>query len=198
MDIEDYLPISGLRHLLYCERQCALIHVEGIWVENRLTVEGNQLHEQVDRDGYESKRGVKVLRALQLRSDELMLVGKADAVEITPSGPYPVEYKHGVKGKWLNNEVQLCAQAICLEEMLHTPVKNGAVYFGGSKRRLEVDFSFGLRKITKNAALRFHEIVSKHEIKKPVHLTKCEKCSLRSACLPEAVRAESYIQELYA
>jgi CRISPR-associated exonuclease Cas4 len=197
MDIDDYLPISGLRHLIYCERQCALIHVEGIWIENRLTVEGTQLHERADHGGTESKRGVKILRTLQLRSDALRLVGKADIVEMTPDGPYPVEYKHGVKGKWLNNEVQLCAQAICLEEMLQTSVKRGAIYFGGSKRRLEVEFSLGLRETTRNAATRFHEIVEKHEIPKPVSLKKCENCSLREACVPEVVSTVDYFQELY-
>jgi CRISPR-associated exonuclease Cas4 len=125
---DELLPISALNHLLYCERRCALIHVEGIFVENVYTLEGALAHQAADNPGYQSEEGVRLVRALPLYSRTLGLVGKADIVEFRDEVPYPVDYKHGKRKKWVNDEVQLCAQALCLEEMLGVPVLRGAIF----------------------------------------------------------------------
>jgi CRISPR-associated exonuclease Cas4 len=114
----ELLPLSALNHLLYCERRCALIHVEGVFVENVYTLEGSLAHEAADTPGYETSAGVRVVRALPLYSKQLGLVGKADIVEFRGETPYPVDYKRGKRKKWVNDDVQLCAQALCLEEMM--------------------------------------------------------------------------------
>jgi CRISPR-associated exonuclease Cas4 len=186
VETDGYLPLSGLRHLAYCERQCALIHVDGVWIENRLTLEGNRLHRNVDKEGREIRNGSRLVRSLPLRSDRLKLVGKADMVEMRSDGPYPVEYKHGTAGRWRNNEIQLCAQAMCLEEMTGRPIRNGAVYFGSSKCRIEVVFNDALRIQTELTARRYHEIVDACELPHAAFSSKCPKCSLREACMPEA------------
>jgi CRISPR-associated exonuclease Cas4 len=130
---DGLLPLSGLQHLLFCERQCALIHVEQIWADNALTTQGELLHEHVDLPALEQRPGVRIERAVPLRSDRLRLIGKADVVEFhaVPSQPgrwqpFPVEYKRGRRRKWLHDEVQVCAQAMCLEEMVGVPVPRGA------------------------------------------------------------------------
>ena len=129
METDDYIPLSGLQHLAFCERQCALIHVEGIWEENRLTVEGRQLHERVDAVGDEIRAAVRIARGLPLRSDRLKLVGKADVVEFRKDGPFPVEYKRGARKAWRHDELQLCAQAMCLEEMLGVAVPRDVPWY---------------------------------------------------------------------
>ena len=132
---DDLLPLSALQHLLFCERQCALIHIEQVWDDNALTVQGQFLHERVDRVDAERHPGVRIERALPLRSDRLRLVGRADVVEFHAipgeperHQPVPVEYKRGRRRRWLHDEVQLCAQAMCLEEMLGVAVPRGALY----------------------------------------------------------------------
>lgn len=184
METDDYLPLSGLQHLLFCERQCALIHVEQVWTENRLTVEGRHLHERVDEAGDEIVDGVRVVRGLWLRSERLRLVGKADAVEFRSEGPYPVEYKRGVRKAWLHDEVQLCAQALCLEEMTGKPVSKGALYYGASRRRREVLMDARLREQAEWTARRLHELVDRHTTPPAVLLPKCRSCSLQEVCMP--------------
>jgi CRISPR-associated exonuclease Cas4 len=134
---DDLLPISALQHLLFCERQCALIHVEQVWAENRLTVEGRHLHERVDGGEHETRGGLRTARALPIRSLRLGLAGRADVVEFHASegaaGPprvVPVEYKRGRPKSHRADEVQLCAQALCLEEMLGVHVAAGALFYG--------------------------------------------------------------------
>jgi len=203
METDDYLPISGLQHLLFCERQCALIHVEQVWSENHLTVEGKHLHEKVDKPGVQERKGVRVARRLPLRSDRLKLTGFADVVEFHDDGgketPFPVEYKRGKRKEWRHDEVQLCAQAICLEEMFGVRVPRGALFYGASKRRLDIELDDSLRATTEAAARRFHQLVSEGLTPAPVLLPKCQSCSLRSACMPElnnAPDAETYLKKL--
>jgi len=203
METDDCLPISGLQHLLFCERQCALIHVEQAWSENHLTVEGRHLHEKVDKPGSQERRGVRITRRLPLRSDRLKLTGFADVVEFHAAAggevPFPVEYKRGNRKKWRHDEVQLCAQAMCLEEMSGVPVPRGALFYGASRRRLDVALDDGLRAATEAAAARFHQLMRDSITPPPVLLPKCQSCSLRSTCMPElnnAPDAEAYLRNL--
>lgn len=203
-DESDCLPLSALQHLRFCERQCALIHVEGLWAENRLTVEGRHLHERVDAAGgrvgaangpgrprrperVETRGGVRTVRSLPLRSLRLGLIGKADAVEFVPPAatPFPVEYKRGRPKADRSDEVQLCAQALCLEEMLGVPVPRGALFYGRTRHRHEVEFDEGLREQTRRAAARLHELVASGVTPRARREKKCDSCSLLHLCLPD-------------
>ncbi len=191
MEDNDYLPLSGLQHLVFCERQCALIHVEQIWEENRLTTEGLLLHATAHAPGVEARPGLRVARAVPLRSERLRVVGKADVVEFHQSAgaagewiAVPVEYKRGRRAHRLADRVQLCAQAMALEEMLGAPVVAGALYYGAARRRQVVELTEDLRAITESAARRFHELVRAHEVPRAGEQPKCRSCSLRSACMP--------------
>lgn len=189
----DLVPISALQHLLFCPRQCALIHVEQAWDENRFTAEGRILHERVHEAGEESRGEVRTVRGLSVRSLRLGLVGKADVVEFhRETGciwrPFPVEYKLGKPKPDESDKVQLCAQALCLEEMLGTMVGSGAIFYGRTRRRLAVDFDGPLRGETEKAAGRLHELIDSGITPKPDYTKKCRSCSLLELCLPQAVR----------
>jgi CRISPR-associated exonuclease Cas4 len=194
---EDLLPISALQHLLFCERQCALIHVERLWAENRLTVEGRHLHEKADSGKGEARGGVRIVRGLMLRSLVHGLYGKADVVEFRPGGgaegtggaaaiPFPVEYKRGKPKKDGSDIVQLCAQALCLEEMLATSVPAGAMFYGVTRRRVEVAFDDALRRLTLRTIERLHELIDSRRTPPAVKEKKCDRCSLLNLCLPGA------------
>ncbi|WBV41603.1 CRISPR-associated protein Cas4 [Pseudoroseomonas cervicalis] len=139
---DGLIPISALQHHLFCPRQAALIHVEGLWAEDSATAEGRLLHERVDAGGAETRPKVRVVRGIALRSFALGVTGKADAVELRgrPPVPYPVEYKRGKPKAHRADEVQLCAQAICLEEALGVSVPEGALFYGTTRRRQVVSF----------------------------------------------------------
>jgi CRISPR-associated exonuclease Cas4 len=203
---DDFLPLSGLQHLLFCERQAALIHLERIWVDNPLTVEGKHLHERADGGESESRGDLRVVRGLTLRSARLGLTGKADVVELrrlapgkeaagagTPVpglpglwSPFPVEYKRGRPKAHRADEAQLCAQALCLEEMLGVEIPAGALFYGQPRRRMEVAFDDALRQLTEEAAARFHDLVDRGTTPRPVREPKCDQCSLLGVCLPAA------------
>jgi CRISPR-associated exonuclease Cas4 len=182
---DDLLPVSALNHLLYCERRCALIHTEGIFIENVYTLEGALAHRAADTPGYESEEGVHAVRALPLYSRTLGLVGKADIVEFRDGVPYPVDYKRGKRKRWVNDDVQLCAQALCLEDMLQIAVPRGAVFHAQSKRRREVEFVASLRGTTSNAIQSLRRLLASRAIPPPKLKPQCDGCSLREACLPE-------------
>jgi CRISPR-associated exonuclease Cas4 len=149
--VEDGLiPLSALQHYLFCPRQCALIHVEQMWAEDAATAEGRLLHEKVDAGGGETRPGVRIARSLAIRSLALGVVGKADVVEFhgRAGRPFPVEYKRGRPKSHRADEVQLCAQAICLEEMFGSAVETGALFYGETRRRSAVTFDADLREIT--------------------------------------------------
>jgi CRISPR-associated exonuclease Cas4 len=190
---DDLLPISALQHLLFCERQCALIHIEQVWDENRFTAEGRVMHERVHEEGAASRGGVRIERGVAPRALRLGLTGKADTVEFHRAGegpwrPYPVEYKRGKPKPDDSDKVQLCAQALCLEEMLGVEVPAGAVFYGQPRRRLDVAFGEKLRKTTEAAALKLHEMIAGGVTPPPCNDKRCRNCSLLDRCLPRAVR----------
>ncbi len=190
---DDLLPLSALQHLVFCERQCALIHIEQAWDENRFTAEGRVMHERVHEAGEESRGEVKTARDLSLRSLRLGLVGKADVVEFHREAggiwrPFPVEHKRGKPKPDESDMVQLCAQALCLEEMLGVRVDSGAIFYGRTRRRLEVDFDGSLRGQTEKTAARLHELIESGVTPKPDYTKKCKSCSLVDLCLPQAIR----------
>ncbi len=204
---DDLLPLSGLQHFVFCERQCALIHVEQVWAENRFTAEGRVLHERVHKADRQSRGDIRVEYSMPLRSMRLGLIAKADAVEFhrktDPSGdkwiPFPVEYKRGRPKKSNVDKVQLCAQALCLEEMLNVEVPAGALFYGRTRHRLDVDFDARLRSETEETARRFHDLIEAGETPKPVYDRKCRDCSMKGLCLPETVgrgrSIENYLRD---
>ena len=212
---DDLLPISALQHLLFCPRQCALIHVEQLWAENRLTIEGRHLHERADSGRGETRRprrgktgggdggtraaGVRITRALPLRSFVWGIGGKADVVEFhprTPTGPQagpgpavplPVEYKRGRPKRDSSDRVQLCAQALCLEEMLGVPVPVGALYYAALRRRDVVPIDADLRRLTTDAIGRLRAMVRDRVTPTATRMRKCDRCSLLHLCLPDVL-----------
>ncbi len=189
MDDEDLLPISALEHLLYCPRQCALIHIDGVWVENAHTTAGKLLHERVDRAEEERRPGVVLVRSALLRCERLGLKGIADAVEFVPVAggrwqPYPVEYKRGARRRHAHDDVQLCAQALCLEEMTGVPVPEGAIFHAKSQRRRVVRLDPELRALTEDTTRRLRAMVRAGVVPPPVRDARCDECSLRVACQP--------------
>lgn len=189
---DNTLPLSGLQHLAFCRRQWALIHLEQAWAENRLTSEGRLLHEKADLPGQSRRHNLRTVRGLPLASRRLALTGRADVVEFGPE-PFPVEYKRGRRKPDDCDLVQLCAQALCLEEMLGQPVLRGAIYYGEPRRRLEVEFSPQLRARTETLVSEMHRLYQSRETPPAKPENHCQNCSLLNICLPHAT-AESTIQ----
>jgi CRISPR-associated exonuclease Cas4 len=194
---DDLLPLSGLQHLMFCERQWGLIHIEQLWEENRLTAEGRVLHERAHQAGTENRPHVRTSRGLRLHSLRLGLAGQADVVEFhrSPDGvalpeleglwrPFPVEYKRGRPKRNACDEVQLCAQALCLEEMFGRDISEGALYYGEPRRRTQVAFSGQLRARTEALAARMHELYRAGATPLAAYEPKCDGCSLMARCLP--------------
>lgn len=211
-DEDDLLPLSALQHLLFCERQCALIHVEQQWDENLYTAEGRIMHERVDTGRSESRGKVRIASGLPLRSLRLGLVGKADIVEFhldegkaAPKGkgvegwrPFPVEYKRGRPKKEAWDKVQLCAQAMCLEEMLGVEIPSGALFYGKTRRRVDVVFDADLRRETDTAALRLHALIASGATPPARYDEKCESCSFIASCLPRATTGRRSVSRYLA
>ncbi len=195
---DDFVPLSALNALLYCDRRAALRHLDGLYVHNEHTRRGDSLHARSDRPGFERRKGVRTERGLWIASRQLRLYGRADLVEFRRDpGPrrrgdpivetaYPVEYKRGKARRWDNDDVQLCAQAFCLEEMIGRPVPAGAVYHAVSKARREVPFTPELRAEAAAAIDRLRALLASDRIPSPVLKPQCRGCSLRGHCLPEA------------
>jgi CRISPR-associated exonuclease Cas4 len=186
MEKSDPLPLSFLNDFLYCPRRAALKIIEGCWGENEHTVKGDIQHEHADLPGYEVAKGVKLLRALPVFSDRLGLSGKCDIVEQHGDGSFcPVEYKKGKRRRFENDDVQLCAQALCLEEMFGKPVVSGAVFHAVSKRRREVKLTVELRKLTEDAITALRRLVEAGAVPPAIFKPACEECSLYKICLPQ-------------
>lgn len=185
--VEDALiPLSALQHHLFCPRQCALIHVEGLWAEDAATAEGRLMHERVDSGQRETRPGVRVARGLAIRSLALGVAGRADVVEFQgkPPRPFPVEYKRGKPKAHRADEVQLCAQAICLEEMCGVEVPEGALFYGVTRRRLMVTFDAELRGLTARVAGEARANISALRTPPPIFTSACRRCSLADLCQP--------------
>ena len=183
---EEPISLSALQHMLYCPRQCALIHNEQQWAENEFTAEGRILHERVDAGIQERRGDVTTARNVPLRSLRLGLVGFADLVEVrSGKRTYPVEYKRGKPKAHRADEVQLCAQAICLEEMLDTRVPEGALFYGQNRRRQVVVFDHALRTLTEGVAKAAQGLIQSAETPPATYeKRKCSKCSLMQICQP--------------
>ena len=225
---DDFFQISALQHYVYCPRQCALIHVEDVWKENVFTVRGDILHEKVDTDTYESRGTIKTVRGLKIHSFRLGISGRCDVVEfLRQTGPakrdpaifkwqtmremsvaavgqsfliVPVEFKAGKPKDDISDKVQLCAQALCLEEMLNTSVKHGAFFYAKIRRRVQVEIDEDLRKQTEEIISSVREIMINKRTPAADYSAKCRNCSLEPVCLPKAMsdrKLKMYLKNLY-
>jgi len=194
-DAAHRLPVhvSALEHYSYCPRQCALIHVEQTFDENLYTLRGRLLHERVHDPTAEAQAGVRIERGLPLWSERLGLVGKADVVEFHGDAPYPVEYKHGPKRQFAHAALQLCAQAMCLEEMTGLPVPRGAIFHHASRRRTEVCFDASLRARVEQTVAEVRRLLESQALPPPLNDARCDKCSLKDSCLPAAVAGDNQV-----
>jgi len=187
----DAINISALNQYTYCPRRCALIYVEQAWIENLHTQSGRREHEQADVPEYEMKAGVRIERALPVWSEKVGLIGKCDVVEFHKVGNvYPVEYKHGKRRQWDNDDIQLCAQAMCLEEMLGVAIGEGAIFHIKSRRRRKVDFDEGLREQVRGTAEAVRSLIEYRSVPEPVYGRHCEQCSLQEICMPDVRKIE--------
>jgi CRISPR-associated exonuclease Cas4 len=183
---DDPVPISALQHWSYCPRQCALIHIEQQFTENVHTLRGQVVHARVDQPEIEVLPGRRIERAMPLWSERLGLIGKADVVEFLDDGtPYPVEYKHGPRRKRIHDELQLAAQALCLEEMLGRSVPMGALFHASSRRRREVIIDSDLRAATLAAIAAVRDLLASDQLPPAVNDARCRQCSLIGVCQPE-------------
>lgn len=212
---EDMLMLSGIQHYMFCPRQWALIHIEQQWDENRLTVEGQILHTNVDNPYYRQKNGNKItLRAVQIASKRLGLYGVTDAIELLPSDnrvntikhpvypgnwiPYPIEYKRGSSKPDERDEVQLTAQVICMEEMYDISITEAAIYYGEMKRREVINITPSLRELTISCADQMHRLYKSGMTPKAIKKASCRSCSLIDICMPQLVNKKTvanYLKE---
>ncbi len=221
---DDLIPISSVADLVFCERRAALHFLEGTWEENQFTAEGHILHDKAHEFDCEMRKDVRIVRGLRLRSLKLGLSGVADVVEflrlgVSPSTvssdteptpgialpgvkglwrPFPVEYKRGKLKHEKSYEIQICAQALCLEEMLNVRIADGAIFYGKSMRRHGVAFTDDLRKETEGAARRMHELIASTTTPEPIYGKKCDSCSLFEECLPRTVGKRPSVKQYLA
>ena len=213
----DLLPISALQHMIFCERQCALIHNEQLWAENRLTIQGQQLHQKAhDARRAESRPGVRITRGLPLRSFTHGLIGQADVVEFhtpvttgpdeppdhppNPDSVLPIEYKRGRPKAHNADRVQLCAQAFCLEELLRLtgPIPAGRLFYGKTRRRQDVPFDASLREQTRRAIQRLHALIGSRKTPPAQYEPhKCDRCSLIHLCMPKQLKARRSAEDRF-
>ena len=200
LKFSETIPLSSLNHHAYCPRRCYLIHAEGEFPENLHTLRGRREHERVDRSGHETGAGVRVEFGLPVWSDRLGLSGRCDVVEFWADGTvFPVEYKHGKRRRWINDDLQLTAQALCLEEMLGISVVSGAIFHQGSRRRREVEFTTALRREVEAHAEAVHHLLAQERRPPPVEeAQRCPECSLLEICQPELSRSSTHWRRLHA
>jgi CRISPR-associated exonuclease Cas4 len=195
VDEEEEVLISALEHYSYCPRQCGLIHLEQIFEENLFTIRGRLTHETVDEGEKSTRAGTRTVRSIPLWSARLGLYGKADLVELRPDGPYPVEYKPG-RRHGTDADVQLCAQALCLEDMLGEPVRLGAIYYAATRRRHEVDFDEALRQRTVDAIAGVRMMLRSARLPPAPNDERCPNCSLIEVCVPGVVAEPARLRGL--
>jgi CRISPR-associated exonuclease Cas4 len=185
---DEIVLVSAIEHFSYCPRQCALIHVEKVFDENIFTLRGNRAHERADEPDATEEDGKRIERAVPIWSSRLGLQGKADVIEFWDDGTvYPVEYKHGPRRAKAHDDLQLCAQALCLEEMLGCSITKGAIYHHSSRRRREVAFDQTLREKTERAITGVRSMLLAGVLPPPADDARCPKCSLIDACMPSAI-----------
>lgn len=209
---EDYLMLSGIQHFAFCRRQWAMIHIEQQWAENYRTTAGELMHKKAHDDASFEKRGdLLIIRGMRISSRNLGLSGQCDVVEFHQDEngvslfgydgkwkPIPVEYKRGTPKENNADELQLCAQAMCLEEMLQVYVQDGYLYYGENRRRSHVDFTDSLREEVRNAAKEMHELFQRGYTPNVKPSKKCKACSLENLCLPKlqkTVKVREYIEK---
>lgn len=200
MEDDNPLPLSALQHYLYCPRQLALIHVERLWAENRFTAEGRILHDKADEVRTELRRGVRTVTAMPLRNIELGIAGVADVVEFHqgPDGerPFPVEYKRGKPKTHRADEVQLCAQALCLEAMFGGTVAEGALFYGKTRRRQAVPLDEELRRLTCHTIAEARALIATGQTPTAAYqATVCDACSLIELCQPRLLGRRQSVRE---
>ena len=188
---DDLVNLSALNQFAYCPRRCGLIYQEGEFENNVHTARGNAEHARVDQmDHAVTREGARVEHALPVWSDRIGLIGKCDVVEFWPDGTiYPVEYKHGPKRKWLNDDLQLAGQAMCLEEMLGRPVSRGAIYHVSSRHRRQIEITPRLRQHVEETAAAIRAMIDSGVLPPPLNDARCRECSLKPRCQPELVGA---------
>jgi CRISPR-associated exonuclease Cas4 len=210
---DDLLPLSGIQHFLFCRRQWALIHVEQQWKENALTAEGRIMHKRADDPFFtETRNGIVTARSVPVASYRLGLSGVCDVVEFISSSdgvrllnrnglylPTPIEYKRGKEKHDHSDETQLCAQAMCLEEMLSTPIPQGYLYYGETRHRVEIEFTPELRTLVQDMSAEMHNYFSRGYTPKVKTHKGCRSCSLADVCLPvlqgKVIAASRYIKQ---
>jgi CRISPR-associated exonuclease Cas4 len=196
---DDYVMLSALQHFVYCPRQFALIHLEQVWQENIYTLRGLRVHERVDTPSHELIEGIRVERSLALISHRHQLRGIADVVEFLADGtPYPVEYKSGSRKAKDADAVQLCAQAMCLEEMFDRPITTGALFYSTSKRRRVVEFDTRIRSLVTATVQAVQATLQTQIMPPPVADNRCDDCSLVEACLPQSLKKFSQLCDAQA
>lgn len=209
---EDYLMLSGIQHFAFCRRQWAIIHIEQQWAENYRTTAGELMHKKAHEENSFEKRGnLLIVRGLRIASHELGLSGQCDVVEFHQNqngislfgydgkwNPMPVEYKHGAPKENNADELQLCAQAICLEEMFQTDIPCGCLYYGETRRRCRVEFADSLRETVKKMSEEMHELFQKGYTPNVKPAKKCKACSLENLCVPKLqkiIKVRDYIEQ---
>ncbi|MDD6559977.1 MAG: CRISPR-associated protein Cas4 [Lactimicrobium massiliense] len=196
---DDYLQLSGIQHFVFCKRQWQLIHIDGVWEENALTIEGDLLHRNAhNNNSTEIRDGILIMHGVSLRSDNLYICGMTDVLEFHPDSkgirlkghdglwvPYPVEYKHGSNKTFDADSLQLCAEAMCMEEMLHCSVKEGALFYGRQKHREQVCFDELMRNNVRSTIKEMFSLLSSGKHVPYSYSKKCDSCSLNNICLPK-------------
>lgn len=197
---DQLLPLSALQHWLYCPRQCGLIHLEQAWAENKFTAEGQVLHHKAHEGPDESKAGVRITRSLPVRSFHLGISGQCDIVEFHADGRVvPVEYKRGKPKSHRADELQLCAQAMCLEEMLGVKISSACLFYGENRRRTTVEFDETLRRLVTDTAASLHTMITSRQTPLAEYeARRCDACSLIELCQPKSMRFKRGVQAWFS
>ncbi|WP_107667066.1 CRISPR-associated protein Cas4 [Cyanothece sp. BG0011] len=192
----DYIQIASLNHYAYCPHRCWLMFCASEFIDNQYTIEGTTLHERVHTNSEENRGGTYQIRAIWLKSERYQLIGKSDLIEEIHGQLYPIEYKRGKKGEWDNDELQVCAQALCLEEMTNQSINTGYIYYAHSHQRQEVPISDSLRKQTIMTINSIQTMMKTGKMPQANYTKRCKGCSLYSHCLPQAVKkVKSYRED---
>ncbi|MBO3458935.1 CRISPR-associated protein Cas4 [Aetokthonos hydrillicola Thurmond2011] len=195
MNETEYIPIAALNQYAYCPHRCWRMFCAAEFVDNQYTIEGTSLHERVHTLGQTHRDETLEIRAIWLKSEKYQLVGKADLIESRNGELYPVEYKRGKKGEWDNDELQVCAQALCLEEMTGKPITEGYIYYAHSHQRQLVEINEELRQSAIATIKAVQILLSTGVMPKPVKTNRCNGCSLKIQCLPSTADKVKRYQE---